>query len=353
MNPAESTLPLVTVPARGQWQLPSADTVKTALEAVETPTEQVSLVLWLLDYGRHHKLTMAPLAETIRKDGSTLSRVFSGKYGAELDNICSEIEHFRRVETERAGFGETPIAPTRVMKRIGEFCDLARVSQTMAFLWGPNQSGKTTALEYYRDANNHGQTVYVRMPVGGSARMFMGALMRACGISERNAYEQMRDRAHRFFGPSVLLIVDEVHQAMIGRSLKTVTIELIRELHDLSRCGVVLCGTDVLPDMINDPRFTKFLGQIGNRGVLRMRIPSAPGKADVSAVCNAYGFPPAEGEAAEKVREIGRTAGIGALTKYLRMARKLATNRKQPVGWGHFLTTLATLATWARGEEEA
>ena len=47
-----------------------------------------------------------------------------------------------------------------------------------------------------------------------------------------------------------------------------------------------------------------------------------------------------------------RISGIGRLTKYLRMTRKLAANRKEPVSWRHFITTHATLESWARGDQE-
>lgn len=331
--------------------LPSADNVKAALQTANATQDQISTVLWLLDYGRTNKLAMKGLGRALNRDGSTIYRVFSGRYEASLENFVDDVEHFRRVVTERQDFGDSPIVDTSVMRDVSSLCDLARVSCSMAFLFGPNQSGKTTAAKRYAHLNNHGRTIFTRMPVGGSSKMFMAATLKSCGISDRNSYDQMRDRAIRFFDPQVLWIIDEVHQAMIGRSLKTITIELIREIHDESGCGVVLIGTDVLPEMMNDPRFKKFLGQIDNRGVLRRRIPPAPCAADVRAICNSYGFPPADGGAKELVRSIARENGIGRLTKFLRMARKLAVNRKQPVGWEHFLTTHATLESWARGEE--
>ena len=336
--------------------LPSADHVKQRLIAAQAEPEHISTVLWLLEYGRSNKHTLSSLARDIGRDNSSISRVLNGKYNlvdgvTKLTEFVEHVDHFRRIQTERMTFGKTPLVETQVIKDVASLCDLARVSATMAFLFGPNQSGKTTALKRYTELNNHGRTIYVRMPVGGSARMFMLALMRACGISERNAYDQMRDRAHRFFDPQTLLIVDEVHQTMNGRSLKTVSIELIREIHDLCGCGVVLCGTDVLPDMMADPRFKKFLGQIDNRGVLRRRIPSKPSSADVRAICNAYGFPPADGDEKDLVKRIAAESGIGRLTKYLIFARQLANNRKAALSWEHFLQSHATFEKWAKGEE--
>jgi hypothetical protein len=200
------------------------------------------------------------------------------------------------------------------------------------------------------------------MPVGGGAKMFLIELMRACGVSttRSNSYGQMVDLTLRFFGytgphaprtrTGMLLIVDEVHQAMIGRTVKTSTVELIRQIHDLCRIGVVLCGTDVLPEMIQDERFSRLLGQTANRGVLRRRIPAEPSAADVRAICKAYGFDAPEGKALDIVKRISRENGIGKLCGYLRMAKKLASNRHQTAAWTHFLTTHATLLSWERGD---
>lgn len=340
-------------PAIGGY-LPSGDHVKANLMGNGATPDQVDTVLWLLNYGRTEKLgSISALAKRLNVSGTTISRVFAGKYGADLASICSDIEHFRNLAAERRAFGQQVIVrDLRVVQDITAFCDLARASQTMALLWGPNQSGKTWAIErIYAPANNHGRTIFVRMPVGGGTRLFLEEVLKACGISERKSYGEMKQRVFRYFDPQTLLIIDEFHQAMIGRTLRTTTIESVREIHDKTGCGVVLCGTDVLPDMIADPRFKKLLGQTDNRGVLRRLIPATPYKEDVAAICKAYGFGQAEGEARKLVNEIANTSGIGKLCKFMQMAKRLASKRKAPVTWDHFLETHATLKSWERGEQ--
>lgn len=334
--------------------LPSGDHVKQALTAVAATTEQIDSILWLLNYGRAQRLSsVTALAERLNVSGSTLSRVFAGKYGAGLASIVADIDHFRALHAERAGFGDRIVCEDlNVVKDIADFCDLTRASQTIAILWGPNQSGKTWALEkIYAPKNNHGRTIFVRMPVGGGTRLFLEEILRACGISERKSYSEMKQRVLRYFDPQTLLIIDEFHQAMIGRTLRTTTVETVREIHDLTGCGVVICGTDVLPDMISNPRFVKLLGQTDNRGVLRRRVPPTPYREDVQALCKAYGFGDPHGEARKLVQEIASTNGIGKLCKFFMMSKRLASKRRQPVTWQHFLDTHATLKSWERGEQ--
>lgn len=342
---------------------PSADTVKANMERAGAAPEQITAVLWLLDHGRTNKLqNYKALGAVINREASGISKLFAGTYGADLDKLVRHINTVRAALAERAGFGDRVIVETSVMGEVRTLCEMARASQTMAILFGENQSGKTTALIEYTRQNNHGRTIYVRLPVGGAKREFLLALCRACGISERNNAEQMRERLLKFFGyrgsttdpttnSHLLLIVDEVHQTMI-RGLKTNTLEQIREIHDLCGIGIVLCGTNVLPEMMQDERYAKMLGQIGNRGILRRKIPAAPSLEDVRLICEGYGFDAPEGRALKIVGKISTQNGIGKLCGYLRMARKLASTRHKTPGWKHFLATHATLESWERGDRD-
>jgi DNA transposition AAA+ family ATPase len=186
---------------------------------------------------------------------------------------------------------------------------------------------------------------------GGATRLFLEDLMKACGISERKSYGEMKQRAFRYFDPQTLLIVDEFHQTLIGRTIKMASIETIRAIYEKCGCGVVLCGTDIVPDMFEDARFKKFLGQTANRGVLRRLIPATPYREDVTALCKAYGLGVADGEAKALVNTIASTNGIGKLCKFMAMSRRLAAKRRTPVTWDHFLETHATLKSWERGEQ--
>lgn len=332
--------------------LPSADTVKASLVAAGADQQQVSDILWLLNHARERKLyKRGEVGALVGYDGSVISKVFNGQYTAQLAAFCTKIRSYRDIYTARAGMGDKPfVTELSVVRDVTAVCDLARISQTIAMLWGPNQSGKTHALQHYAKVNNHGQTIYVRMPVGGAARMTLLAIARACGISERNSYDQLRDRILKHIDPTMLLVMDEVHHALIGRQVKTVTMETLREIHDLCECGVVLCGTDVLPDMVQDARFAKLLGQTDNRGVLKRKIPAAPTKRDIRLLCEAYHLGKPEGDAATIVNEIATRNGIGRLCKYFQMSRRRASKTSQPLSWAHFLATHATLKAMANGE---
>lgn len=334
----------------------SGEQVKATLTAANATPEQVDHLVWFLIHGRDQKVGgLTKLGDLIKRDGATLSKIYRGVYPADIAPVVSDIAHYRRLWEERLTFGgEEPFVDTRLFAELSQFCDLARVSQTIGLIWGPNQSGKTRGLQVYAQRNNHGRTIYVRMPAGGTGRRTLNAIARACGISERHSYEALTEKIIRFFGPDVLLIVDEAHQAIVGgKAVKAATLELIREIHDVAGCGVVLCGTDALPDALRDPAMAKFLAQFDNRGVLRRRVPAVPYPEDVAAILARYGLPVPEEQTDEArlLAKVLKDSGVGKLTKYLRMARRLSAKRAESFAWRHVLSTHATLQSWANGEE--
>ena len=341
-------------PIPGTGYLPSGDIVKQNLLSNDVAAEHIDSILWLLNYGRSERLgSISALAKKLNVNSSTVGRLFSGKYEADLASICSKIDHFREVYEARKDFGDIPVVRDLLVARdIADFCDLTRATATMSVLFGPNQSGKSWALKrIYTPSNNHGQTIYVSMlESGGATRLFIEHLAKACGISQSGNHSDLKRRIFRYFDPQTLLIVDEFHQTLIGRTIKMTSIELIRAIYEHCGCGIVLCGTDIVPDMFEDRRFKKFLGQTANRGALRRMIPATPYPEDVRALCRAYGFGPATGEAKKLVDEIASTNGIGKLCKFMQMAKRLAAKRQTPVSWDHFLATKATLASWEKGE---
>lgn len=331
---------LPTIPA-----LPSRADLESHLAGKAAP-EQIAELTWLLEEARRRSLTtFAAIGKLVGRDAATISRIMTGHCGADLEPVCAHIRSFREEHTAADPNEEPWVKELSVVRNIFPFCDMARATQQVAIIWGENQSGKTRALEHY--AASKMDTVYVRMPSGGGLKKTMQELAEACGISARKDDEELRTRIFKRFSPSTLLIVDEFHQAVNGRTIKTVTVERIREIHDLCQCGLVLCGTHVVCEMIEDKRFKRFLGQIDNRGALRMNIPKAPSKRDREILCTAYGLPLPDAPTAKLVKDICDQNGIARLTDLFKIARRLAKGRQ--FDWTHFTQTVTTLKAWASG----
>jgi DNA transposition AAA+ family ATPase len=332
--------------------IPSPDAVEHTLAGLSTPQAQIDEVLWLVDFARSQRInSFSALAKEIHVSEATISKILRGKYEADLASFCTTIENFRALWLERQLVGEEPwVKDLSIVKRIYPFCDLVRTTNQIGLIWGPNQSGKSRTLEHY--AAEKPLTAYASLPPGGSAVESMKEIALARGgISTRKRYADMRGLMLKRFNSQWLLIVDEFHQTIKGRTFKNETIDRIREIHDRCKCPIILCGTDVIPEMMEDTRFKDFLGQIGNRGVLKLRIPPAPEPADIPLLAKAYGIEAkADAEAARIATLIGNQNGISKLTDYLKVARQLANKAHETLGWEHFVTTHATLDSWAQGK---
>lgn len=330
--------------------LPSPAKVAEDLADKATP-EQIATVIALLEEARRRGLTnYEAIGKLIKRDGTTISRVMRGKYEADLQPLCEHIRGF--LDDCAEGVAEEPyLTELQVVKDIVPFCDLVRKVHQIGIIWGENQSGKTKALEYY--AREHADVIYARLPAGGSAKRSLRVIATACGIPEGNSDVQLRDRILKRITPWTLLIVDEFHQAVNGRTLKMDTIERIREIHDLQGCGVVLCGTHVVHEMMEDQRYKRFLGQTDNRGAFRMNIPKAPTAKDRELLIAAYKLPRPDAATAAAVKKICDENGIARLTDIFQAARLLT--KGETFGWQHVDKTLKTLKAWAlgiRGEDE-
>lgn len=332
--------------------IPSADEAeRKAVDQGATP-DQVEEILWLVDFAATQGITsFGRLAKEIGVSEATVSLVLRGKYGASLSGFCSTIKHFREVWTERQALGPVIFVPElSIVRRITQFADLVRTTQTIGIASGKNQTGKSRAMRYY--ATLRKLTAYTKLPAGGAMKPAMKSLALARGgIPTRKSSEELRERLLRAFNPQWLVMADEFHQTINGRTLKTVTIDRYREIHDDCECGLLLCSTDQFPDMLEEERYKDFLGQIGNRGVLRMKIPTAPEPKDIELLAKAYGFEGmAAGKVFEKVKTIANENGIGKLSKFFNIARRLASKGHERVAWRHFSSSVATIDSWSIGE---
>ncbi len=316
----------------------------------DLPDEQRSLVRWFHGYCTEHDLPLSEASKLVRRDDSTLHRVFNGKYEGSMLNVCRDIAEFKRIAEERGKGRKLDFIATALSKRIAKLCDAAREYQRIGFIFGDTQTGKTTALEAYTAANNHGSTIYVRMPTGGSVGGFARALAKALRISPRLEMFELMERVKSAIDDRMLLIIDEAHQVLMGRREKNVrAIELIREIHDVTRCGVIVCGTNVFRDELENGRCAGMLLQCKRRRLAALQLPNAPTRDDLATFAAAYDLPPATGEAAELQNRVIHDEALGMWLTLLRMGAKLAAKAGESMAWKHVIRAHDGLRTLEGG----
>lgn len=325
----------------------SGDTVTQA--TADYPEEHRRLVRWLFSFAKDEDLSWDELAEKTKVHRSTLWRVFQGTYTnpesgkqVDLSPLCEKIDRFKDLAEERATANKLPFIETSVWRRISKICRESLVSQFFGFIYGESQIGKTCCLKEFARRNNHGNTVYVLMPASAGVQSMMKAIAEACHISSNTCFENLRDRVGRYLDDSKLLIIDEVHEAFVSyQKLSMVkSFSMIRQIQEISKCGVVLCGTNVFRNHLEQGEFAKSLEQLRKRGIWRLQLESTPSPADLELIAKFYKLPPATNDAKVVVDQVAESMGLGMFTKFLARASKLALDQQEKFTWEHFVRTV-------------
>lgn len=369
---------------RSTWQF-SLDSVRQNI-AYASPRAQAALVaalLWCND--PLHPLTKPEFARRVKCSDNLLYKLYTGTYKNEQgerlhpsEELISNIENFIAIEKERWLAGETQFVLTPTAHRIVTACNLARESQTIVFIVGPSHIGKTWATErHYTPANNHGRTVYVRLRAASG----LGGMVRAIAESLKlSPNGNTADLIHRIKGAltkDMLLIIDEVH--LLAHTYRKGgfhnCMEVIREFHDTSKCGMVLIFT--LLDEVKAAS-QKELQQVWRRGVHKVILPAGPTAGDVAAILKHNGMPGEdyhEGEGRNKrlvgilpakdfevtigkitdrpyevLRQLADKEGLLSITERIRYARKLANKANEKIKWEFFMQAHLLIAKNALGE---
>lgn len=326
----------------GRCKIPG-DTVYKA--TADLPDNQRSAIRWLHSYASEHDLSIGDIAEKIRYSPAIVSLIFRGQYQAKLDAVIQEIEAFKNLEEQRSTGRKLQFVNTALATQIFNLCHAAREFQRIAYIFSDSQVGKSEALIEYTRQNNHGNTIYIAVPTRGTLIHFIAKLGKILRIPAKRGPD-LRQRIIEAFDDRMLLVVDECHRCApeggaTPASLQT--IEFIREIHDERKCGVVLCGTNVFRDAIEQGDWVQLLRQARRRRMAFLQLPSEPTKKDLNTFAAAYGLPHAEGQALELQTRIIRDEALGMWLMLLRMASKLAQQRKHKMTWADVISAEVAL----------
>ncbi len=322
----------------------SGDVVNRATQ--DLPDNQRSAIRRLHAHYVEHNLTLAETGKLIDYSDATITTLFRGKFEGSLDNVTLAIRKFFELLDERSTSKKLPFITTDLTQRIWRVCGSALEFQKIAFIFGDQQIGKTEALKAYRDAHNHGSTIYVRMPTGGALGNFLIEMAPTLRIGENYSISRLREKLKSAFDDRMLLIVDEAHACIKehGRSQRSVeTIDFIREIFDEKQCGVVICATNVFRDAMDGGNLYKILRQTKRRRLCSLQLPATPSQNDLNTFAAAYGLPPSKDETRVLEQRLVNDEALGMWLTLLRMGAKVATKRKERMNWNHVLLAEAGL----------
>ena len=297
--------------------------------------------------GRDKSWSLAKIQEATGVSTTTLSRVFRGVYGAGIESVIGTLERAKATYAESVDNPE--FIETALARRLFATFEKTRALGNVSIVWGKMGIGKTTVAMEYQRRNNHGKTLVVRFPAGATFAFFVAHVAKACGVSVRSQSQlQQREKIYQVLAAGKrLLIVDELHQAFLTTRADTAVkcCEFLREIIDVSGCGLVLMGTMLLRDSVFSGQHKDALAQLVDRGTVQIPLPDKATKVDVKAFLANYGlqFPAPEDPAAAVLNDILVSHGLRKLTMHLRDGAAYARKRQEVYEWTHFLAAFEAI----------
>lgn len=299
-------------------------------------------------------------ARRLGVDPATFSKIYRGKYQnaaglalAPPAMMLSRIRVLREQEREavlKRGAGRVS-TPTK--GEIWSVCQKAWNDGQIGFVFGESHIGKTEALVWFRDENNHGATLYVDLQGVAGVQDIYRAFARALKISPDTPIAKLQPRVLAAIDRTNLVIVDEFHHITYAyqKSGAVRMINALKSIKDRTGCAMVICATNVAREEFEKGVEQKLLKQLWRRGVIKLQLPDALRVGDVRAFAQAYklDFPAAPASGADtwkalRAREpqfagldvcerIAWDFGVKHLISVFQDGNKIATKRGRPLGW--------------------
>lgn len=261
---------------------------------------------------------------------TVISRVLSGKYDGNMDTVLAKIEQARNTEISRTALaGKVQFVPTHLAGEVFKQCDFTRILRGLNRIVGHSQIGKTTALEEY--VKTHPDTYLITLYPETTMSSLIRMLAAAFGVKAHIARDLALRELAAPLTPNSLIIIDESHQVAYGNH-GVKTMELLRALRDLAKCGVLLCGTYTLDAWMRRGVASDTLCQLTKRGTTAY-LESYPHRADLDVIADSYNLPPLDDESNELALEFITREGLGPWCRELEYATYRITSAGKIPTW--------------------
>lgn len=343
------------------------DQIKNAI--ADLPQTQKDDIWWFGQWCRKHDIGATDLAKLLKRPGTTefysadsVKQLLTGaraRRNESVDLIHEAIVAFRKIEEAREVQVNSGFIETRLFKVIETRCLKALHRQKIQFIFGDSQIGKTDSLKEVQRRHNHGQTLYIEVPTGGSYGSLLRAFARVFSIPADIKQSELKERIIASIDGNMLIIFDEAHRFFEGKNNASGILSLgfIRELWNRCKCGVVLSMTNEGRDHFLNGKWAKALQQLWRRRITPLQLPNVTPEDDLALFAHAYGLAPAtdtpvtvsvtviDAHGREKPAkhsdtplnlqtEINKAEGLGIWISILQDASDMAAEQRREITWG-------------------
>lgn len=232
----------------------------------DLPAETAAELTWFHQHALEEGLNWKQCTDALGYSQTTVFRALKGTYEGAWENVIEAIQSYRKIIAERIAIKHAAFRETRITKLVTGGLSYAMANNSMTLIVGESRQGKTAAGKYWRDQNNHGRTAFVTAPAYGAARAMLKEIASVLGINRNTGLTNMHEAILRAFNENRMLIVDEAHRLLPrDRRSEPVLLEILRDIHDRTGCGLGLLTTARFNEGIKNSSYMyeQVLGRIG------------------------------------------------------------------------------------------
>jgi DNA transposition AAA+ family ATPase len=314
---------------------------------LDQPTQDA--LLWLHQHLLDSRLSWEEAEAALSYDRSTIFKILKGTYEGSWANVVDRIMSYRRLAAERGAVQRQEFSENGITRLIFGALNYAVANNTITLIEGESRMGKTTSALAWRDANNHGRSVYVVAPAYGGTKALLRDIAAAIGVNKNLSTPQMHEAILRGFNRNRILIVDEAHRLLPNdRRTNPVLLEILRDIHDRTGCALALLSTTRFGAELRktDYMFEQLLGRIE----LPVRLKRKVGESDILPILRQFMAQPAEAVVEEAVKIANERGRLGVLIGVLKIASRMVKGKRNGVTQEVFFKAM-TLRNQMMGEQ--
>jgi DNA transposition AAA+ family ATPase len=297
-------------------------------------------LLWFHQHALDARLSLKECAEALGYDTTTVFRVLKGTYEGNWSNVVGAVRSYRKLEETRGTIQRNEFVENEISRMIFAGLDYALANNSITLIIGESRMGKTFIAGEWRNRNNHGRSVLVTAPAYGGTKALLRDVAQSIGVSQNLSVVDMHKAILRGFNKNRMLIVDEAHRLLPGdRRSNPVNLEILRDIHDRTGCGLALLATHRFDDELKKSTymFEQLLGRVG----MPIRLPREIKDADIEPIVRQYVSRPSQGLMAACHEVANRLGRLGILVETLKVASRIAAKRQAKLGEEHVFKALA------------
>ena len=307
----------------------------------ELPEPIVSELAWFHQHALEENLTWKQCEAALNYSTTTIWRSLKGTYSGDWAKVAQAIHSYRSIVAERYAIKHAAYRETRITRLVTGGLIYAMANNSITKITGESRQGKTASAKWWRDQNNHGRTVFVTAPAYGGSRALLKEIAVTLGVNRNTGTTNMHESILKAFNENRMLIVDEAHRLLPrSRAGDPVLLEILRDIHDRTGCGLALLTTRRFDEGIanTEYQYEQVLGRIG----MPVQLPREFEWADISPIVDQYAGHLATDLKKELLRIANQPGRLGILCETLKFASRIAAKQSKPVTGETIKTAIAT-----------